>query len=520
VRRIPFFLAATAALLPVVLTASAVPASAAGSSLTVTTIGRSGAKVSSGVYAINLANDGFHSLSTGKALSLPKGKYAVLSYIQAPTAPWTVTIAERVVSVSGHTAVTLDARQGKPVRVTVDGSTGAGNAASQVDAVACTSDYGSIGLVQAAPGSLYIVPSASKLLGYAYIANVQGAKDYIVSGASGTGIPSDPGGSFHSKSLAKVSLQVRANEYQSSQVTTSLYENPEGTAKAMCQFGLSQQIGSGSAPYTATAYVSPGPWRWQKAIGPDAYASTDTDESTDLHLVAGHSYSRIANRAVFAPWADYPDLCGRAVRFTPDSMIESPDQQTGPWDLGKVRETVQLTKAGKLVKKSGPSSGKSFSATIKSTGWYRLTADADRYAGGNALPAGLLSPRVNLSMYFHADPARSEVLPVFLSKLVPGGLNRYNHAAAGSSTPLTVTTSQSESASCESPVARTVKSVKVWASYDNGHSWHAVTVKRSGGTWTGTVHNPGSGQVSLRSQVSDPSGDNTTETVYAAYGIG
>ena len=66
----------------------------------------------------------------------------------------------------------------------------------------------------------------------------------------------------------------------------------------------------------------------------------------------------------------------------------------------------------------------------------------------------------------------------------------------------------------------TAKSRKVWSSADGGKTWKAATVKHSGSTWQATVHNPASGVVALRSEVTDAAGDRSVQTVYRAYSIG
>jgi hypothetical protein len=66
----------------------------------------------------------------------------------------------------------------------------------------------------------------------------------------------------------------------------------------------------------------------------------------------------------------------------------------------------------------------------------------------------------------------------------------------------------------------TVKSVRVWSSADGGRTWKAATVTHSGTAWQASVHNPASGAVALRSEVTDAAGDSSVQTVYRAYAIG
>jgi hypothetical protein len=63
------------------------------------------------------------------------------------------------------------------------------------------------------------------------------------------------------------------------------------------------------------------------------------------------------------------------------------------------------------------------------------------------------------------------------------------------------------------------ESLKVWASTDDGATWHSVTVRRRGTGWLAIVHNPPAGYVSLRATASDADGNRVTETIIHAYAV-
>ena len=91
VRRRPLILAIATALTPVVCTLSAAPAQASGSTLTVTTIGRNGAKIADSV--VNLVNTRTYTAYQGKSgtrLTLPAGPYVVTTDIETPVGLWKV----------------------------------------------------------------------------------------------------------------------------------------------------------------------------------------------------------------------------------------------------------------------------------------------------------------------------------------------------------------------------------------------------------------------------------------------
>ncbi|MHA6761194.1 hypothetical protein [Streptacidiphilus sp. PAMC 29251] len=520
-RRIPLSLALTAALLPVLLTTSAGPASAAGSSLTVTTLGRNGTRVASSLMVLGLNDGSRRTLSANKLHSLPKGRYGVVVDIQNQKGVFTDTLAAQIVTVSGRTSLTLDARKGKAVKVSVDA---AGRPADSLTAQVCAGGWANGIQAGNAPGSLFVIPNSNKALSFAYLAGWHGEKNYVVSGATRAGIPSSPGGRYAATSLARATYQVRANEEKGSMNLTALQPEP---AVNSCQTDLFTELAYGTAPYTVSTYVSPGRWMARDDIEAPNGDFIDFTFAKPQTYAARGSYSRVFNRAVWGPVHALPEVAQRAIQFSPDSMITDPtpvpSSSGGMPATATNRATVQLTKGGKLIKKStlhsygnGP---QEFTGRISTAGWYRLTVDASRYRPGVGNPAGLLSQRTTLNLHFYANPAKSQTAPVFLTTFTPAGLNGYNHAAPGSTTAVGVAAGRDSQG--DTPLGKDkVKTLKVWASTNNGKTWHAVAVTRTGSTWSAKVHNPASGEVSLRSVVTDASGNSSTETVYGAYGIG
>ncbi|MBE8517051.1 S8 family serine peptidase [Amycolatopsis sp. H6(2020)] len=68
-----------------------------------------------------------------------------------------------------------------------------------------------------------------------------------------------------------------------------------------------------------------------------------------------------------------------------------------------------------------------------------------------------------------------------------------------------------------------VRSVKAWASYDDGKTWRAVDVKRAGKFYEATIDHPSLGAtnsyVALRVQATDNAGNAVDQTVLRAYGL-
>lgn len=215
VRPRSFAFVGVAAVVPLLV--SAVSAQAASGALTVTTLGRHGAKVASTVTVVAVPSGRTYSVASGKRIGLPSGRYIAMTDIfeSATDGPGDDTVGAQVVQVSGSTSVTLDARKGKAVKVSLDTPadvTGPPWISAQV-CLGTVSDMPSAfsrggGNYQ---GSLYAIPNSSKLLQFGYLAQWTG-KDSYVAVKNTTGIPAAPGGSYKRANLATMRFSVRAGD--------------------------------------------------------------------------------------------------------------------------------------------------------------------------------------------------------------------------------------------------------------------------------------------------------------------
>lgn len=500
---------------------SAVPAQAATGSLTVTTLGRGGGKVGETVTVIAVSSGETHTVASGKKLALSKGRYIAMTdiYESAKTGLGTDTIGAQVVSVSGNTSVTLDARKGKPVKVSLNTPADVTDP-PEISAQVCAAKTDMPSAFSTGgwniEGSLYAIPNSSKELQFGYLAHWTGKDTYLASGNT-TGIPAKPGGSFKLSSLAKVHFAVRGGPEIATQHDVALQRLP---SVSDCTTDLLGDVRDDQAPYSANAYVTPGRWQPRDDIFADnGDVGGGFPAARTLH--AGKTVNQYFGRAVFGPVDYLPTVYQKSVTFLASNLIADSDvaYNTG----GTTKETVVLHKGSKVVKKQTltdwGNSDPEFSARIHSAAWYSLSVDAHHYRPGITFPAGMLSSRVTINWRFKADPAKQVVAPAFLSRFLPAGLNSHNQAAPSSTTTVTVTPKHSAQGPDVKFATVAVKSLKVWASSDGGRTWHAVTVKHSGTNWLATVHNPASGAVALRSQVMDAQGDSSVETVYRAYAI-
>jgi hypothetical protein len=144
-------------------------------------------------------------------------------------------------------------------------------------------------------------------------------------------------------------------------------------------------------------------------------------------------------------------------------------------------------------------SGQSVAVGVGAPAWYDVTLDAGR---GN----GDLCTAVSATWHVKAGgPGQVETGYLHLS---PGGLNSRNQAKGGSTTSITV----------QSVGLKAVRTATLAYSTD-GKTWHKVKLVRQGGRWTGKIHNPANGAVSLRATATGASGASISETVTDAYGV-
>ena len=506
------FIGAAGALLiaPLAVAAQALPASAATGKLLVTTLGRNGSAVTSPITVMTAATT-FSGLPTwtnsGRTLTLADGNYYVLAGIEDSTSD-TLASAYVTVSGTGTTKVTLDARQGHLIKATLDGKTLTDN----VNARICVDAGFAEQTVSGTPGSVYAVPSTSKALSFAYLAQGQGA---TVSGLTSAGIPSSPGGAWTTSQLAKVSLTVRGGETAASITSVLQPESPNGPNN--CQYDLYGPVEDAAAPYTYTQLVSAGYWNLR--TDDDAPAGSAGGSYYIMrHVLAGHSYSYTYYPAVFGVSGPSTEEHLPIVGQHSISLVAPP--VTDPGGNGTQYDTlstVALSLNGHQIATGKPSTGgavEEFQAGIKSAGWYTLTDTVTR----GQVAASVLSSQVNLSWRFYATPSQDEIAPAFWASFVPSGLNTTNQAKPGSATTVKITPVRS-SWDPNAPVAAdSVTKLQAWWSGDGVH-WDALAVTHNASGYYVTVPGRASGDVSLRATVTGSHGDTSTEAVLKAYAI-
>lgn len=495
--------------------AQAASASVARGELLVTTRGHTGILKSTHVMALNIAQRKVYGGRSGKAFTVPDGRYALMAEIRDDGA--TDTIAETIVTVrgTGTTAVTLNGRGGRPVRVTLDGKPVAG----KVIVTVCAGPAGTarVEATQGGGGELYVTPSASAEFSSGYTAI---AKGVILTGAVAR-VPASLGGAWKASQTANITVTVRSGEQNAA---SSYYGLTRSQPGGECLPPAQIQIVGATVPYRVIERVTPGSW------------STSTLDMANrqvgeyylhgLRLAAGHSYIYTLYAAAWAPRGQLPDL-------RPDGIDFSPPVLAGPAGLGQetgMKSTFRLSLNGRqLAKRAETDSGNpaDFFVSITKSGWYTLSDDASRYYPAPAYfphtsGGKILSPRVTLSWRFYATPGTVgtdfQLIHGFWPFIQPTGLSITNSAAPRSTTRVAMRFTRPTTDTTNIP-ADSVMKVQSWFSTD-GKTWKAVSVRHTGAGWTASVPNPASGSVSLRVWVTGSHGDITKETIYRAYTIG
>lgn len=517
-------------LLPATLLSTTGSASAASGKLTVKTYDRAGKVFKTPVRIMNNTTLATYSATSFTAKALPKGAYTVFMDINNTKdgidGLGTDTIGALIVSVpASSVSVTFDARKGKPVNVRLDQSPGDGYTPT-VRAALCPGYIGSMAEIDAwnHPGQLFVIPNSSKQLKFAYSAvweNTDAGNAWIVSGGVRTGVPAGVSSTVKASSLATVTAVARRGPAGGVINSIRLYEQDQ------CRAGYGTVAANGETPQVGRIRATPGKWTLEAE-----WSGTETtgdipfigNDSRKLTLTAGQKIGKTFFASAWGPGFHVPEMSGKTVSFGTDKMFSDP---AAP-EMFEASQKSLVTLTGSknaLVKRQwrtgwGDAGDPQFTAKITKAGWYIMRVDATRYRPGLVYPADLLSPRVQAIFRMRLDPkAKPRLVDTLLPRLVPSGLNQLNQGPAGGKTVVQI---KPERGTWNPDVARgtaTVKTVTLQVSYD-GTTWKSMPVKKTGTTWAGTVTNPASGTVWLRSRITSTSGAYAQVAIARAYAVG
>jgi hypothetical protein len=526
-RRIPLLAAAIVTLLPVTLMSTAGSASAASGKLTVKTYDRAGKTFRTPVQIIDLASDRSWTVQSFTAKTLKKGTYAVVTDMWNPgdgtDSLGTDTLGARIVKVSGASvSTTIDARKGKPVRVALDRSPGAGFDQT-VQAAICAGDSAPINVgAWNHPGKLFVIPNSSKKLRFAYSSVWQDGLTnlWTVSSPAKTKVPAGVSHTFRVSSLATLTAWAKRGPAGGDRVRIDFQEN------TACHPGYGNGIQLETTPGAARIHATAGKWTlnadWSGVTGAGETTSLGFDPRK-LTLAAGKAYSRSFFNAGWGPGVYLPEMTASRFRFSTDRMFVEPSNSDESEASVKALVTLYDSKNRVVKKQTRLSSGDhdpTFYSKIKSKGWYTLRVDAQRYRPGLVYPSDLLSPKTQAIFRMKVNPkAKPRVADVILPRVVPTGLNLRNQGKAAGTTVVQIRPDRRTYDPDLVLGKVTVKSVVLHVSYDGGKTWKSMPVKKTGGTWQATVRNPASGAVALRSRITTTKGAYAQVTIVRAYTV-
>ncbi|MGW1166176.1 hypothetical protein [Streptomyces sp. NPDC002550] len=491
------------------LLAGASTASAATGSLTVTTLDRSGKPVYAQVEVFNPKTFDFRIIESNKATSLPDGSYELVTSF-GDAGDERATVGGHSVTVSGSTKTTFDARQGRPVNVSLSPNPGTGYDHT-VSAYVCTSDNGPANMGTSAPaGDLYVIPTSSRAYELSYGTTYQpqsatGGDFWLASATHTGGVPSGMSATLKQSGLTALKVSARSGP-DSGQARFS-FDYQATTSTDSCSMSTNSLQFQRELPNYFTAHLPPGQWE----VGQQSH---DFVFDGFHNYVAGRTTSLTLGHAVWGPGGRLPNTWYHQLYFGSINPFADPTLPDGG-TLGT--GTVTLTHAGRTLYSHtyAHSDGIDAHPRIPEAGWYTVSE-----VGRRTLPSGSLSTTSSLTLHFYADPSKNDQIRDYITRFWPDALNTRNQAAPGSTT--TVVLGMQRNGTDDGTVSQlsdSVKSVHAWYTTDNGTTWHATTAKPSGGNWTIAVHNPASGRVGLRSTVTDTHGDSSTTTVYNAYAV-
>lgn len=321
-RRTTTVASAVTVLVPLLL-AGAPAASAAGKgSLTVTTLDRGGKPVYAQVAVYNTKTNDFRYIESNKAASLPNGSYElVTSFTDA--AGGHATVGGHSVTVSGATKTTFDARQGRPVNVSLSPGPGSGYDHT-VSAYVCAADNGPASMgISAEAGDLYVIPSSSKAYELSYGTAYQprsttGGDFWLASATHKGGVPSGVSATLKQSGLTTLKVSARSGP-DSGQAMFSFDYSSDGDS---CSWGPNTLQFQRDLPNSFSAHLPPGQWSVGQHGHDFAYDGAHTyavSKTTSLPL----------GRAVWGPGGRLPNTWYKQLYFGSINPFADPTLPAG-----------------------------------------------------------------------------------------------------------------------------------------------------------------------------------------------
>ncbi|GAB3984800.1 hypothetical protein GCM10029978_095560 [Actinoallomurus acanthiterrae] len=434
---------------------------------------------------------------------IPAGDYAVRVIVKTPEkdgATSTTLVYRSKVSITGDTSLTLDARQGRPATASVDRA----DAGVKDFFYQLTQDLGSGPEVTVLDGGpdYYITPTGTdggltyRLQAILTRKGAESGSPYVYNlGAALPGIPADP------------ALRARTSTLATARTAYASEGGPAcGGTHAGVDWGTGLSVtnytGIGSLPTTRTEYFTPGlNWSVDDMVtGTDCgFGFDETDlRSRTVSFPRAGSYTRAWSAAPLGPSAGWIHWSANGPNGEPAMvlrMLSTADAEGGSAPYAHMTGISTLRDAAGNVVATSDDPGRSSDWTAPAPGKYTLTVEAKRSAPWSDL-ASAQRDVWNLNV----DGSPTVTLPALRYRTA---LDENSRGKAGADQVVTVVPDGTDG----TPTLR--------VSNDDGATWKDVALHKDGTAWTGTVHNPSSGYVSLRTAVAGV----VDQTVIRAYGV-
>ncbi|MET8388499.1 S8 family serine peptidase [Streptosporangium canum] len=484
--------------------------------VTVTAIGRGGQPTNAQSQLYDPKTGAIRELVFQNGIAkvrLPKGEWNLYSEIYGRTTGLTITHTTLTVG-NADQQVTVDARQGKPVRIALDDPTATPQRGYEMQL-----GHGQWGIAYSTnldPNTqLFVVPVRQAELHY-MLRTTWENKDaspspyiYDLADYRTGGLPEDPTYTVRQQDLAKVTATYRASGVAAKGIplTGPRFRDAESL--------LSGPLDGIDLPGTLTHYRTPG-LVWDSALEVGTSMVADSGRAVKL----GHT-RETWNAAVTGPSLARPGGSRTGDKLTLSAGGLFADGAAGRAGAdGAATGTATLTRDGQVLAKADLAE-----CTLWQPETCELHADLPAEAASYTLSASMrrqvpystLSTAVDSVWTFRsANTAKEQPLPLMAVRYAPAGLDDLNRAKPGSLTRLPMWAERNPGA----PQAG-VKSVRLEMSSDDGTSWHRIPAVPTASGWTTVVPNPNTpGFVSLRVTATDTSGAGLTQTITRAYAVG
>ncbi|MFV2100037.1 S8 family serine peptidase [Micromonospora sp. LOL_024] len=454
-------------------------------------------------------------------MRVPKGRYGLASYLLEPNEEGATLLAQPELLVERDTAVTVDARDAGPVRMTVpDRSAKLAILAVDVTFLVEEGVSASIGVVADRFGGLYTGQLGRPGAAEKFVTTItcQFADRDAASSPYFYGLaervpgrlPNGLTKHYRSKDLATVTQTFRDGY-------------PDTIAERLVYAVFEPDLGGWAmvlpvvVPGQRVEYYNTRGVRWSTDL---AFGTPTTGQwpeigamlwSNPIGYRAGQKYQDTWSGAPYGPAFPKSDWPGDGLTRQGDviTLAASMHGDAAGHVGGSMTDSSRtaLYRNGKLVEE------------LPEPGWGRFEVPAGRatYRLETSATRSLtdLSTEVATTWTFRSRHARGDdpvVLPASAIRFTPR-LDARNTAPAGRSFVIPVAVPRQPGA----PAAKIV-SLKVEVSYDGGKRWKTAKVRKAGDGWQATVQHPRTdGHVSLRASARDTGGNTVTQRIIQAY---